>query len=388
LRPFTAKAEILPEQVIGRGLRLMVGISPDRTQTLEVLGTRNLLDVLRDKLEAEGVGVATSKTNPPQPVTIYPMQERLAFDIAIPLTKPVLIHNVKKIAALDPTTFAAIYDQPELEEPVRVTLKMEFMTTETEVHQEDVAAGTIPIAQELLRAITDKVMQRAKLTNTFAELYPIVRGYIATRCFGKTVEVDDEAIRSYLCQFEMQEGIAKYLARKMGEVTVEKRVLEFENAGFTLSATQPFTWRRNLPPLEVKRTVFNYVATYNDFERRFAEFLDKAADVLRFASLGTTEQGESGSQFRVDYLKTSGAIGFYHPDWVVVQKTVKGEVHWIIETKGRVWEGTEAKDAAIRDWCQRITEQTGRRWEFARVNQTTFQASDPTTLAEAVQPAG
>ena len=56
LRPFTAKAEILPEQVIGRGLRLMTQVSPDRTQTLEVLGTHNLLTVLREQLEAEGVG--------------------------------------------------------------------------------------------------------------------------------------------------------------------------------------------------------------------------------------------------------------------------------------------------------------------------------------------
>lgn len=107
--------------------------------------------------------------------------------------------------------------------------------------------------------------------------------------------------------------------------------------------------------------------------------------MLRFASLGATEQGESGTQFKVDYLKPSGAIGFYHPDWVVVQKTAAGEVHWIIETKGRVWEGTEAKDAAIRDWCQRITEQTGRHWKFARVNQSTFQASKPETLDEAVR---
>ena len=42
--------------------------------------------------------------------------------------------------------------------------------------------------------------------------------------------------------------------------------------------------------LEAKRTVFNYV-TNNDYERRLAVFLDKARDVLRFASLGTTEQG-------------------------------------------------------------------------------------------------
>jgi type III restriction enzyme len=386
LRPFTAKAEILPEQVIGRGLRLMVGIGPDRTQTLEVLGTKNLLDVLRDKLEAEGVGVGTTKTNPPQPVTIYPMQEQLMFDIAIPLTKPILTHNVKKLSSLDPATFEAIYDQPELAEPIRITLKMEFITTETEVHQEDLATGSVPIAQELLGSLTNKVIQRAKLATAFAELYPIVRRYVAERCFGKVVEVDDETIRSYLCQSEIQDGIAKYLARKISELTLEKRTLEFENAAFKLSETKPFTWRRNLPPLEARRTVFNYVATYNDFERRFAEFLDKASDVLRFASLGTTEQGESGTQFRVDYLKPSGVIGFYHPDWVVVQQTAEGEVHWIIETKGRVWEGTEAKDEAICDWCQRISEQTGQQWKFARVNQTAFQARRLGTLAEAARP--
>jgi DNA modification methylase len=79
LRPFTAKAEILPEQVIGRGLRLMTGIGPDRTQTLEVLGTRNLLNVLRDQLEAEGVGVATTADDPPRPVVNEPVQDRLAY---------------------------------------------------------------------------------------------------------------------------------------------------------------------------------------------------------------------------------------------------------------------------------------------------------------------
>jgi Endonuclease domain len=158
------------------------------------------------------------------------------------------------------------------------------------------------------------------------------------------------AIRSHLARLEIQEGIAKYLARKIAELTIDRRAIEFERADYRLSETKPFSWRRNLPPLVAKKTLFNYVATYNDFERRFAEFLDnKAADVLRFAALGTTEQGESGTQFRVDYLKPSGAIGFYHPDWVVVQKTKAGEANWIIETKGRVWEGTMVKDEAIRE---------------------------------------
>ena len=252
---------------------------------------------------------------------IAPEQARLAYDIAIPITKPHLIHNDRKLSTLDPAALQAIYDQEELEETFRINLKMEFATTETEVHQADLAAGAVPMAQELLRSITNKVLQRAKLPTAFAKLYPLVRTYVATRCFGKTVDLDSEAIRSHLRRLELQDSIAKYLARKIAALTVEKRTIEFEKADFKLSSTKPFSWRRNLPPLVAKRTVFNYVATYNDFERRFAQFLDTAPDVLRFASLGTTEQGESGTLFRVDYLKPSGAIGFYYPDWVAVQMT-------------------------------------------------------------------
>ncbi|MBM3495260.1 MAG: hypothetical protein FJX72_13200 [Armatimonadetes bacterium] len=384
LRPFTAKAEILPEQVIGRGLRLMIEVSPDRTQTLEVLGTRNLLNVLRTQLEAEGVGVASTKSDPPVPVIIAPVQERLAYDIAIPITKPSLVHDIRKLSELRVEALDAIYEQAELSEIFRVRLKMEFATTETEVHQADVAAGELPSAQELLASITNKTMSRAKLPNRFAELYPAVRDYVATRCFGKVVNLDEEALRSHLARLELQEGIAKYLARKIAELTVVRRVIEFDKADFRLSETKPFSWRRNLPPLSAAKTVFNYVATFNAFERRFAEFLDGAPDVLRFASLGTTEQGDSGTQFRVDYLKPSGAIGFYYPDWVAVQSDPDGEVCWIIETKGRVWESTSAKDAAIQMWCDQASGLVGSRWRFVRVNQAEFDAPFGSPLSAVV----
>jgi len=374
LQPFTAKAEILPEQVIGRGLRLMTEVSPDRTQTLEVLGTRNLLQVLRDQLEAEGVGVASTKSDPPPPVIISPVKERVAHDIAIPITKPSLVHDVRKLSDMNVTALLAIYEQEDLTEQFRVKLKLEFATTETEVHHADIAASELPSAQELLGSITNKVIDRAKLPNRFAELYPMVRDYVGLRCFGRTVNLDEIALRSHLARLELQEGIAKYLARKISELTLERLAIEFDRADFHLSETKPFSWRRNLPPHVAKKTIFNYVATFNDFERRFAQFVDCANDVLRFASLGTTEQGESGTQFRVDYLKPSGAIGFYHPDWVVVQKTSQGDVNWIIETKGRVWEGTTVKDEAIKLWCERVSVATGHKWHYRRVDQVVFEA--------------
>ncbi len=328
------------------------------------------------------MGVASTRTDPPLPVIIAPAEERLAYDIAIPLTKPSLAHDIRKLSELRVGELDAIYDQEELSQPFRVRLKLEFAPTETEVHQVEIGAGQLPAAQELLASITNKLIDRAKLPNRFAELYPVVREYVATRCFGHAVDLDAERLRSHIARPELQEGIAKYLARRIAKLTVEHRAIEFERLDFRLSETKPFSWRRNLPPLEAKKTVFNYVATYNDFERRFAEFLDRASDVLRFSSLGTTEQGESGTQFRVDYLKPSGAIGFYYPDWVVVQEIDGGEVNWIIETKGRAWEDTAAKDDAMRIWCERISVGIGAVWRFKRIDQSDFDRARPSRLAD------
>ncbi len=381
LRPFTAKPEILPEQVIGRGLRLMSQVSPDRTQTLEVLGTRNLLNLLRNQLEREGVGVASTPTNPPPPIIIEAVRERLKYDVAIPITKPSLKYDHHKLSGLDVQSLQPIFDQEELDEPFRITLKLEFATTDTEVHQEDIAGSLRPV-QELLADLTNRVAAKAGLTNRFAELYPMIRDYITSRCFGREIELDDDVPRSHLTRPEIMEGIAKYLVRKVADLTVERREIEFDNQEFHLSETKPFHWRRDLPPLQADKTVFNYVATYNNFERQFAEFLNRAPDILRFAALGTTEQGASGTIFRVDYLKPSGAIGFYYPDWVAVQRDLDGEiVNWVIETKGRVWEGTEEKDAAMHDWCRRVSHATGTEWKYIRVNQSEFKGDFATFRA-------
>jgi len=385
LRPFNAASEILPEQVIGRGLRLMQGVSPDKTQTLEVLGTQKLLDVLRDQLEADGVGVTTTKGDPKKPVIIEAVLERSRYDITIPLTKPSLTHNYRKLTDLDIDSLEAIFNRDELSEAVRINLKMEFGITSTEIHQQQITPSDETTIQDLLGSITNKVMTQARLSNVFADLYPLVRDYVTTRCFGAIVNPEIIKIRSHLDRLEVREAISKYLAKKLGELTVEKKTIEFEKANFKLSETKPFCWRRNLPPLEVRNTIFNYVATYNDFERDFAEFLGKAKDVARFASLGTTEQGESGTQFRIDYLKPSGAIGFYHPDWVVVQKTESGEVNWIIETKGRVWEDTAAKDSAMDEWCKRISKEVKKDWRFFRVNQIHFESKKFKTLEDVVK---
>jgi len=386
LRPFTAKAEILPEQVIGRGLRLMAEISPDQTQTLEVLGTSNLLNVLREQLEAEGVGVAEVSKPPRQPEIVRPLKERMEHDIGIPITRPSLTHSVSRLLDLNLQNLFPIYDQKDLPPEICAKLSFEFSNPQVQVHEELTSIDSEIPTREILANIANEVIRRAGLPNQFALLYPIVYAYVGQRCFGKLVDVEIGKIRQHLLQPDIQDAIARYLTRQISQLTAERKPLEFERENFCLSETRPFSWRRNLPLFEARKTVFNRVATYNDFEKDFAKFLDRAPDVLRFAALGSTEQGVSGVRFRVDYLKPSGAIGFYHPDWVaVLQGDSGGEENWIIETKGRVWEDTESKEKAMLEWCRRVSEKLDTPWRYLRVNQSNFESAPPRYLSELTQ---
>ena len=377
LRAFSARSRILPEQVIGRGLRLMRDVSPDRTQTLEVLGTRNLLEVLREQLEADGVGIGASNVaDLPQELVIRPVAERMTYDIAVPITKPSLTRNVRRLDDLSPLELAAIGGDVDLSIAHSISVSVKEQVTDATVHTETVLRGVAPGAEESVAAIVHRVMDRCGLPTAFAVLYPKVKQYLEQKCFNRPVSVSDEVVCSHLAREELRERIAAYLVETVGALTAEQKPIDFEEERYRLSSTKPFRWRRNLPPpCEATKTVFNYVATWNDFERRFAGFLDRAKDIARFSALGTTEQGTSGTTFRIDYLKPSGAIGFYYPDWVAVQSTADGEVHWIIETKGRVFAGTEEKDEAMRTWCERVEEATSEPWRYVRINQHDFEES-------------
>ena len=381
LRPFTSKAGILPEQAVGRGLRLMQGISPDRRQTLEVIGTDAFEDFVRE-LEQEGVGIDTVSTPPPAPVWIYPVQEKLAYDIAIPLTRPKYTHEYKNLAQLDPLSLEPIYKADVLAEEMAIEIEMTFAPTGTTVHQAVITPERPLMSQEFLSDITHAVAKPIGLTGQFAQLYSIVKRYVQQRSFGVEVDLESEDIKRRLRDPMLQESIATFLRRRIAQLTTQEREIEFENPDFKLSQTKSFTWRRQ--HVECRRTLFNLVATFNDLETRFARFLDDAPDIERFASLASSGEA-SATRFKVDYLKTTGAIGFYHPDFVAVQKTHDGAINWIIETKGREYENIQHKDESIEDWCQKISAQTDQTWRYLKVPQIIFDTRKWENFGELAQ---
>ncbi len=364
LRPFTSKAQILPEQAVGRGLRLMRGISPDHTQTLEVMGTEKFEEFVRE-LEKEGVGINTVKTPPPLPVTIAPEKSRLKYDIEIPQTEFRWTRQYKKIEELNPLEIPSLYNSDKLDEERKILLKIEFPVTETEVHQAAINISFLPSGRELIAHITKEVNKRACLLADFNILYPLIEKYILEKCFGvKISDVEDEKLRKNLNDISVQEAIVNLLAEKIGGISAKAKEEVIKTGVIKLSKFEPFTWRRK--HLRCKKTVFNFVAVYNDFEAEFARFLDRCPDIRRFASFA--------EKFSVDYLSSRGAIRLYYPDFIAVQKLNNKEIFWIIETKGREYEDTDRKDMAIKKWCEDITKQSNQEWRYIKIYQEDFNS--------------
>ena len=247
-----------------------------------------------------------------------------------------------------------------------------------EIQRFTISRPGVPLANEIIGSITGLVEAAARLTDKFADLFPIVERYLSRRCFGEEIDLEENLeLRQFLADAMRRREIANFLGRKIGELLIEKITVPVPQPPLKLSKTPNFAWRRQWS--EMKKTVFNYVATFNAFETAFGEFLDRVPDVKRFAALAEYYTG-----FSVDYLKPAGALGKYFPDWVAVQKTSGGDVNWIIETKGRVWEGTEEKDAAIRHWCTQVSASTGEPWQYMRVDQPIFRPDNLRTFEDLV----
>lgn len=376
LRPGTAAAKILPEQAVGRGLRLMKQVGPEKLQVLEVLGTPAFENFVRE-LEAEGVYIPTATKTPTPPIRIYPVRDRTKFDIAIPKTSATLQHVYRRLDTFDPSKVDALFKPTAAASRFDLQIEVEDATYGFNLGGFAIERPGGPLASEVIAMIVNKTQAAARLTSEFATLYPLIEAYLAQRCFGVPVDLEDENVRRFLGSPVNADRVATYLGRKLGELLVEERPLRLEATPIRLSETAPFLWRRQHEAMD--KTIFNEVATFNPFETSFGSFLARCKDVRRFAALA-----ETFTRFWVDYLKPSGAIGRYYPDWVAVQKTPAGDVNWIVETKGRVWDGTEQKDAAIRYWCTQVTDLTGDPWQYMRVDQPIWKPEKLKNYAELV----
>jgi len=368
LRPFTSKANILPEQSVGRGLRLMSGVGPDYIQILEIIGTQKFEEFVKG-LEVEGVGVGLTKAPPSLGVHIYPMKIKNKYDITIPILTPT---HTREFKGLSDQILDSLPPNPRgllvTEGTVKKVQLVESVTQQVVAQKQVTISTGLPEANEILTHLTNRICKEAHIDGQFAIIYPIVKKYVRFIFFGQEVDVEHDQIRRLLSDPRNTQEIISTLAKTIGKETITKITSTLNPEPLHLLELDGFYWRRDW--VECNRTVFNITPCYNDFERHFAQFLDKADDITKFAKLA-----EEYTKFKIEYLNHKGAISYYYPDFVAEQKLPDGSLKmWLIETKGWELPDVPLKDSRAIKWCTDASRLTGVPWQYLKISYIDYVA--------------
>lgn len=386
LRPFSSKANILPEQTIGRGLRRMFrDAGADYVERLDVIGNRGFIAFVEQLEKDEGTQLDTFIVGkePLHIVTVFAEDAKRDMDIAIPTLSPSLARKrslAEEIAALDVTKFQApiLPMKPGDEAAQQFHYEGHDILTLEVIIERDYTIPAPQTAQEVLSYYARRIAQDLKLPSQFAVLVPKVREFLERRAFGKSVDIESNEMVKTISSNVAQYVTVKTFVQALRSHIVEERTPELLHAGRKLSETQPFPFSRTT--LAALKTVFNLVAVENDFEHRFAKFLEAADDVERFAKL------PSRFGFAIEYMDSASNLRYYEPDFVAV---LADGTHYVVETKGREDTDVAFKDRAALLWCENATVLTGTPWRFLKVPQKEFEKLEPSDFAdlEALAPA-
>jgi len=379
LRPYTAKANILPEQTIGRGLRLMFrGSRHNYRERVDIIGNQAFLKFVEDLEKIEGLKLDTFQLGKDKLkiYTVMPVAEKQAVDIAIPELSPTLGRKTslaEEIAAINVMDF----DTPVL--PIKANEKeIKQFTYEgiDALNKKKLFERVyeIPAAQtpeEVIGYYARLIAQHIKLPSQFAALAPKIQEFFCIKAFGKEINLYDGAVIQ-----AMSTNLASYIITQAFEKVLRQQIIEeiqptLLSEAKQLSTTPPFPFSRLL--LESDKTVFNYVACDNEFERDFAKFLNRAEDIIAFAKL--PEQ----FGFSIQYTDSRTNLRHYYPDFVV--KRQDGQ-HWLIETKGREDIEVKLKDEAATYWCKNATHLCQVTWDYLKVPQNEFEKLQPSDFEE------
>lgn len=380
LRPYTAKANILPEQTIGRGLRLMLRNSSDSyTERVDIIGNKAFMDFVKDLERLEDLKFDTFQIGKDKLkiLTVQPLAEKAAFDIGIPDISPILGRKkslAEEIAGIDVMQFQINklpFKGKEIEETKTFLYEGRDILTNEKLLEREYSIPPAQTAEEVIGYYARRITQNIKLPSQFAVLAPKVADFFERKAFGETVNLNDKNVILAISSNIASYVVIKEFEKALREIVIERKEPELLSVNRLLSTTLPFPTSKKV--LEAKKTVFNYTPCDNEFEYSFASFLDTVDDIKSFSKL--PEQ----FRFSIQYTDALANIRNYYPDFIAV---ADDGTKWLIETKGREDIEVRLKDDAAINWCTTASELTEENWRYVKVPQKEFEQLHPESFGE------
>ena len=253
LRPYGSKRKVLPEQVIGRGLRKMFpeedASVAKSINVLEVIGPAGLTDILEELEKQEGIRFNEFDAGKPLNLTtIFVDENKLDKNIAIPiLSRRIIIREFY----LDD---AAVDSLPALAIP------LENKILETEYIAVDMLNGRevinrkwdFPVPQDpksVIAYYTDKVLKELNIGGAFDSFYPLVKTYVSEKLFNEKIDFADPRVLYNLSSSEVQEKLIHLFVDTFRELSFTEREPE-QSDTIQLSDTLPFPWTKLIFPAD------------------------------------------------------------------------------------------------------------------------------------------
>jgi type III restriction enzyme len=370
LRAYTAKAQILPEQTLGRGLRRVTPPGSGVDERLVVIEHEAFRSLWDQACKQEGLELEFQPADQVlvESIVIAVEPERMSHDIEIPQLPRVLSRSTSRLGEL------RLDDIPARKLRLAGVLREESVdyTGRDLLSGEVVERATYPYPvgggrDEVLAWYVNAIQRDARLTGQFHILAPLLHDWIELKAFGGHVDFGDPLVLQTLGEAPIQEQVLAVFRHALDEYTLTSRPASAgEVKALRLSSTRPFLWSGQTATAD--HSIFSAQPCDSGLEIRMVGFLDRCEDVDSFAKLAREVR------FSLEYRNEDGRLAYYYPDFVV--RMVDG-THLVVETKGRTDLDVPRKDTRARRWASEATEATGTRWQYHRVDEDVFDQYVP-----------
>ena len=369
LRPYTSKANILPEQTLGRGLRLMFGPESELKESVDVFGSDAFTRFIEDELKKEGVKLERIKErNLSNVINIFVDAGKLKYDLEIPLISPKYTRINRSFRDIKVENLPAGPFELDLKS---YSIKKRAVGREVLTYKQvwkDEWDQPIPENFEAIVGYYSKlILKTCKIPSKNYELIPKLKEYIIKRLFGRKLKEKEYNNKLFLRQF-IEKNIASYLLtlfpRVINNLTIQPQDVKLGLALKKASQIQPFLTRKQT--YSAKKCLLNLIPVDNDLEGRFCVFLDAAKDVKKYI------KNDVNLNFYIEYVNKDKGISYYIPDFIV--ETKKG--FFVVETKGAETTDVELKDKRAEEWCKDASELTNKKWKYIKVKQKIFDENE------------
>jgi len=224
------------------------------------------------------------------------------------------------------------------------------------------------MAEELYEQTSPGAASELGFGPTFDELLDVTQEYLASRVIAGEaggMKSDIRDIGIYHWRRQAVDALETAI-RGAGAAGIEALPILGTPEWLDSANVRRFQWTGIVA--EGKRCHTNKVPCHTPLEKDFADFLDRAKDVIRYFK-------NERLGFSVTYYENNRPRQ-YDPDFIVVAKGPDGrEVMWIAETKGEIRANTALKSEAARMWCDKMSSTKYGAWRYLFVPQRKLQSA-------------